>query len=171
MANKYSLKAVAVGAVMVTPVAAYALTVDVSFTGGSGNTVTVALDFAASTAVHEMPTAVSIVSAPVGNNVHFSGTRVFEGGFGFNLNNSVITGVSFAATKQIGGQSYLLRLNAGGTFNEYYDNVGANFRTANNSGIQGLNGLSSAVPEPASIALLGAGLAGISAFRRRRATR
>lgn len=177
MKTRYTLPVVAATAAMVTPIYAYAGTTefDFSFTGDGNNTVTGELFFADTSAGVQTPTDVVITS---GGNVSLPTTPFdmvavvsptnYRGGFAFNSSGSIV-GAQFRATAA--SRSLVLGGFDGGTNRLSYFNWSARTGagTSNHGGFPGATYTEVSAPEPASIALLGAGIAGIASFRRRRA--
>lgn len=173
MKTKYKLPAIAATAVMASPIAVHATTiVDFSFTGSSGKTVTGSLSFASTNGTGLKPTDVKILTAPTPFHVPADlGKGTFTYGPGYTFGNGNIKNGSFYIQgDSSGGWMNILSLNGN---NELRQSVTANAQTSNSrgfSGVQYTTASSTSVPEPASIALLGAGIAGIATFRRRRRT-
>ncbi len=181
--HKVVIAAVGV-AVFSPPPLAYAMNFDFSFSGSGGGTITGEIFGLASSGesaavdlqIFSAPSY--LVSTPSYNGLPSTPFDIFSGHVSTNLftvSAGHIVGAQFLATKS----SYALGLNVFGGLNAFGTTWGGS-PTANGNGFAGatytptLGGVSQAsggasnVPEPATILLFGAGLAGISAFRRRR---
>jgi len=172
--NRYTLGAVAVSALAAAPATAHAITFDFSFTGSSGGVVTGELIFSAAAGTHLKPTDVVITGAPAKLTPPATPYTMHQNsvqGNGFTISDGHIIGGRYYVSSNHNSIYATLVLNYAASNNYYrigtstgdYLNVVA--ITDNAAGFAGAT--YTAAPEPASIALLGAGLAGIASFRRR----
>jgi hypothetical protein len=189
--RKIAMSAVAVVATSTAP-AAYALNFDFSFTGGSGGIVTGELIGLAASG-QSQPTDIIITSSPFPLVTPYDIFSAPIGGVngGFSVHSGQITHAAYTISNRNGSQigfslvlgsngwhalsQFTTRNATGGHPPSQFSLSPGNVITLPAVGLApeyvntaaASNG-PTATPEPASIALLGAGLTGIAAFRRRR---
>ena len=198
MKTRYTLPVVAATAVVVNPIVAHATTiVDFSFSGQAGGAVAGVLTFSSAAGSSQQPASVTITGLP--NKFKLSSRLPLDlkNGFspygnGFTFSSGHVKAASFryffgSATLEIGYRGNNLFLSHttyntnittvsttsnGGTRPVYTNtSIIVTRSTLNKLGFSAVKFSPASVPEPASITLLGAGIVGITSFRRRRRRR